>query len=247
MLVFFDESFRVSVANPEQTLGSLCGIAIPEKQLTTIARDIYALKLKHFDDAFARDGELKGKELLKNWVFRLEEKGARSKNLAFVNDVLNYIYHKNLRVFGCVCFESALHKFKCEDVRALDKTFKFLFSRLDIYMKIEHPHEMASVVFDDRDYGTNKQNALAITNFFLRSPQGLAMDSVVDTPFFAISQAQNIGLQLADLVTSIIAMRFASEERITPYYKLLKRSIYRWKGDKGIWRSGLKVLRADPS
>ena len=35
-----------------------------------------------------------------------------------------------------------------------------------MFMKIEHPNQLAKLVFDDRDYGTNHPNAAAITNFF---------------------------------------------------------------------------------
>lgn len=244
MLVFLDETFRIHqkglVQNP---FGALCGVAIPESQFTRVAKDIFQLKLKHMGAGFARDRELKGKELLKNYVFKLEAKGIASRNLALADDILSYIERKRLRIFGCVCFQPRFQEFKCQDVTALDKTFRFLFERIDIFMKIEHPHEKAVLVFDDRDQGTNERNATAITNFFLRSPDGLALDSVIDTPFFGISQAQNVGLQLADFVTTIIGLRFEGHESIRPYFDRLKRCIYRWQHPGDHWNSALKVMR----
>ena len=247
MLVFFDETFRTSkVRDGEIPLGALCGIAIPEDQLTRVANDIFKLKQKHLGDDFAREDEIKGKELLKNYVFRMREAHGQSKNLDLVADLIRYIKRKKFRVFGTVCFEEKFHKFKCEDMTALDMTFRFLFERIDMFMQIEHPKDMAILVFDDRDHGTNLRNATAITNFFLRSPYGLSMNKVLDTPFFGISQAHNIGLELADLVTTIIGMRFEKSPNGIEFFDQLKPCIYRWQDPPGKLHSGLKILRQTP-
>lgn len=243
MLIFFDESFRESLRYRDVSLGALCGVGIPEKQLTRVADDIYRLKLKHMGADFARGGEIKGKELLKNYVFNLASRGIKSKNLALADDLIEYIVSKKLPVFGCVCFEKELQRFQVDDVSALDKTFQYLFERIDMWMKIYHPDEMACIVFDDRDYGINQKNSEAITNFFQRSAKGLSLDSIVKTPFFAISQSQNVGLQLADLVTTVIGLRFASHRHIEPYFTGLKKSIPTYV-DNGWPKSCLKVMRA---
>lgn len=242
MLVFFDETFRDSLSYPGASLGALCGVAIPEKQLHRVADDIFKLKLKHFGNDFARDGEIKGKDLLKNYVFKLEARGIASRNLAFALDLLNYLQAKRLHVFGCVCFEKGMQKFQCEDMRALDMTFRYVFERVDMFMKVKHPEWMAKLVFDDRDYGINRKNAEAITNFFQRSSWGLSLDSIVKTPFFAISQSQNVGLQLADFVTTIIGLRFSSHPQSERYYKLLQRCLFTYQ-ENGHHRTSLKVLR----
>jgi hypothetical protein len=243
MIFFFDESFRESLGHPGVSLGALCGVGIPEAQLRRVGDDIYELKHKHLDIDFARDGEIKGKELFKNYVFALQKKGIVSRNLALGVDLVDYIHRKQLPVFGCVCFEKGIQKFKADNVTALDKTFRYLFERIDMWMKLHRPDDRALIVFDDRDYGINKKNAEAITNFFQRSNQGAAMDSIVQTPLFAISQAQNVGLQLADLVTTIIGLRFASHADIAPVFASLKRSIPFYEKNDGSKVSGLKVLR----
>lgn len=128
-------------------------------------------------------------------------------------------------------------------MRSLDKTFRYIFERIDMFMKIEHPTQLAKVVFDDRDYGTNHPNSLAITNFFNRSPQGLALNSILKTPFFAISQAHNVGLQLADFVTTIIGLRFESCPNIQPYFDELTRCFYSYQDNEGRRITGVKLLR----
>jgi hypothetical protein len=243
MLIFFDESFRKSETEPSKALGILCGIAIPEKQLYKVVADVFQLKLKHLGAQYAREKEIKGRELLKPYVFKLETKGISSKNLALVADLLDYIVSKDLMIFGCVCFEDGLRAFRCEDVRALDKTFRYIFERVDIYIKREYPDRMAKLIFDNRGYQINKQNAEAITNFFVRSPAGLALDSILKTPLFAISEAQNVGLQLADVVTSVVGLRFAGSPVVNAYWNKLKSAIYRWPTAMDRMGSGLKVLR----
>lgn len=242
MLIFFDESFRESSKDATVTLGALCGIGIQERQLATVAQDVYQLKYKHFGAEFAREHEIKGKELLKNYAFKLQTQGMPSKNLAFATDLVDYIVAKRLPVFGCICFEKHLQRFQVDDVTALDRTFKYLFERIDTHMKREHPEDMACLVFDDRDYGINHKNSTAITNFLQRSAAGLALDSIVRTPFFAISQAQNVGLQLADFVTTVISARFAHNAQVEPYYERLKKAVPHWRSLDDHFVSGIKVI-----
>jgi hypothetical protein len=166
MLIFFDESFRKSKTITDKSIGILCGIGIPEHELYKINSDIFHLKLKHFGGDQAKSMEIKGKELFKNYVFELEAKGLKSKNLSFGMDLLDYIVSKKLPVFGCVCFKEGLHVFRCADVRSLDKTFFFIFERINAYMKLEYPEKFAKLIFDDRGYQINKQNSETITNFF---------------------------------------------------------------------------------
>lgn len=243
MLLFFDESFRKSLAYHQRTFGVLAGIAIPEKEYRRVAEDMYNLKLKHLGPEFAQNKEIKGKEILKNYVFRLEEKGIRSKNLDLARDILQYLSSKHLYTFGCVCFEKRLQGFRCNDVRALDMTFRYIFERIDMFMKIKYPNQLAKIIFDDREYGINQLNSTAITNFFQRSPRGLSMDSIIKTPFFAISQAQNIGLQLADFVTTVIGLRFCSHPYIQSYFSLLGKCFFFYRLESGVQVSSLKVIR----
>jgi hypothetical protein len=244
MLVFFDETFRDSLSYEGASFGALCGIAIPEKELHRVATDIFQLKLKHFGSHFARDCEIKGKELLKNYVFRLAKQHGSSKNLSFATDLLHYIKNKHLAVFGCICFEKGMQKFRCEDMSAMDVSFRFLFQRIDMFMKIKHQDRLAKLVFDDRDYGINQKNAHAITNFFQRSSAGLSFNSIIHTPFFAISQAQNVGLQLADFVTTIVGLRFSSHPDIAPFWYLLKDTFFSYQlPNSNRWVNSIKVMR----
>ncbi len=145
MLIFFDETFRDSLSYAGASFGALCAVAIPEKELHRIATDIFQLKLKHFGSEFARDGEIKGKDLLKNYTFRLAKTHGVSRNLQFATDLLYYIKNKHLTVFGCICFEKSMQKFRCEDMSAMDVSFRYLFERIDMFMKMKHPEQLGEV------------------------------------------------------------------------------------------------------
>ena len=125
----------------------------------------------------------------------------------------------------------------------MDVSFKYLFERIDMFMKIKHPSQLAKLVFDDRDYGINQKNARAITNFFQRSSAGLSFNSIIQTPFFAISQSQNVGLQLADFVTTVIGLRFSSHPDIAPFWNLLREAFYSYQLTNGRWVNSIKVMR----
>ncbi len=243
MLFFFDETFRDSLAEPGRSFGGLCGIGLPESELRSISDEVFHLKRKLFGREFAEKEEIKGKELFKNYAFNLEEKGIRSRNLELGSAMIELIARRRLPVIGCVCFEQTLAQFHVDNVAVLDKTFRYVFERVHYWMKIHHPDQKALLVFDDRDYGINQRNAAAITRFFQRSHAGSQLDAIIQTPLFAISQTHNIGLQLADLVTTVIGLQHAAHARIEPFYGKLKRCIPDFFIDGNRKTSGLKVLR----
>jgi len=65
VLVFFDESFHDSLEEPNVSLGALCGVGIPEDQMSQVEADVLALKRRYFDEAFARDRETKRRAALR--------------------------------------------------------------------------------------------------------------------------------------------------------------------------------------
>jgi hypothetical protein len=68
------------------------------------------LKLKHLGFQYAREKEIKGKELLKPYVLKLEAKGILSKNLALASDLLDYIV--GLRFSGSALVKPYWNKLK---------------------------------------------------------------------------------------------------------------------------------------
>ncbi len=227
MLIFIDETFRRSDRGHE--LGAICGIGIPEDVFGNVSSDLFTMKWNSFGEEFAKEAELKGKILLKRKHFEKPDLPNARASISFVDDLLRYLARQKLVVFGVVCFDHRFRSFRCDDPHRLDVTYRSLFERIDGYMRNEFPKRRAKLVFDDVDYQSNKARAESITNFFNRTTVGRGYDTIIRTPFFAVSQSHNIGLQLADLVTTICGMRFQGHREVRPLFRLLKEGlIYRF-------------------
>lgn len=228
--------------------GALCGIGIPIAAYSKIANAIFKLKFDYLGKEYAENEELKGKELLKPWALKQRDKYPDSpqKTIQLVASIIDTLIKYKLVAFGCVCFEQNDMKFACSNEKSLDLTFRYLCERINMYMKREHPGQKAIIVFDNRDSATDEKNARAITNYLVRSRQGKQMrSSVLEIPMFAISQAHNIGLQLADLVTTVTGIYAAGKFDISEIYNKLHRLFYNWKDNYGRSMSTLRWV--DPN
>jgi hypothetical protein len=156
-------------------------------------------------------------------------------------DILNYAINRRFRIFGVVCFgaQSALI---CDDEVRLELPFRYLFERIDLYMKQTFPRRFAKLVFDDRGHSTNARNGRAATNFFVRSRLGMSYDTIIKTPFYGVSKANNYGLQLADLVTTVIGLRFQGKREFDPLFEKAQRLLHVTRVGE-IEQSSLKVMR----
>ena len=141
-----------------------------------------------------------------------------------------------------ICFRPGLNLFVCGDETRLDVTFRYLFERIDTYMKLDFPGRMAKLIFDNRDHQTHEANARAITNFFVRSTVGLGYDSVLRVPFFAVSQGHNYGIQFADLIATTIAIYFQGWREYRPLWKIVQQMLYS-ASVGGQTQTSLKVMR----
>ena len=245
MLVFLDESFRRN-KKTDNPFGVLAGVAIPEALFGVFQQAIFDIRRPYHDTVLAEDHDLKGVELLRRLTYDIREQQGFSYHYNLAEEVLQYSATIRARVFGIICFEPSLRDFRCADETLLDPTFRYLFERIDLFMRQEYPETKAKLVFDDRGRQDNQRNAKAITNFFARSSIGAGYDTIVRVPFFATSKGHNYGLQVADLVTTVIAQKFQGEKRCQPLWEIIKkRMLCRFK--RGEMRlTSLKVLRKRP-
>lgn len=241
MLVFMDESFRTHKHSGAK-FGVLGGVAIAEDAFGAFQRDWYFVCKLYFGQVLKPEDEVRGKELLSGTTLKHRGAGNHSPHWSLAEDLVNSAARQRFRVFAVVCFRDELHSFVNQDAVRLDDTFRFLFERIDGYMHEQFPTRFAKIIFDNRDHKTNERNALASTNFFLRSPVGLGYDRIIKTPFFGVSQANNAGLQLADLVTTVIAHRFQGSEAIAPLWNRVRGMVYHGRvGERSV--QGLKLIR----
>ena len=244
MLIFLDESFRTH-AFRKTKLGVLSGVAIPEDIFHSIQTDVYGVRRPYHHDVLKPEHELHGKELLGNATFKQMQMKGFSLQWNLATELLQLCRLRRLTVFGVVCFQPELQSFVCGDENRLDLTYRYLFERIDLFMKHRFPGRFAKLVFDNRDHQTHLKNATAITNFFSRSMLGLSYGNILRVPFFAVSEGQNYGLQIADIITTVIAMRFQGDRRIDPLWRIVRQMLYK-APHGGLTISGLKILRNRP-
>jgi hypothetical protein len=241
MLIFLDETFRKH-PRTDANLGVLSGVAIPEDLFASVQTGLYHVR-KPYEGVVLNEGdEIRGRLLLNAATLNNREASRSSYKWNLAEELLQYARRQGMGVFGVVCFESGMHTFVCEDENHMDRTYRYLFERIDHYMRLRFPGRYAKIIFDDRDHHTNKKNARAITNFFSRSSMGRGFDTIIRTPMFATSQGHNLGLQLADLVTTVIGLRFQGERRVIPLYQLVCDMLHT-PTVGGVKRSSLKVMR----
>jgi hypothetical protein len=241
MLLFLDETFRANTRTGAK-FAALSGVGIPESIFPDFLEGFWSMRRPYHGEVLDPEEEVKGKVLLNRSVLDNREEKGHSAKWSMAEDLLNDARKRGVRVFGVVTFDSRWTSLDCKDELALHESFKKLFTRVDRYMKLEHPGEFVKIVFDSRQDKENERNSRAITNFLVRSTLGISFDSIVKVPFFGVSQAHNYGLQLADLVTTVIGLRFAGEERIKPLWRIVQHMLYRTAlGDRPI--SSLALLK----
>ena len=247
MLVFMDETFRDAITPNGDSIpfGALCGVGIPINAYSRVANAVFKLKLNTMGKEYAEEKEMKGKKLLSPRILRLKEENPEQPqtNIRFVSELLNILKKNKLPVFGCVCWDADMRKFSCRDDKVLDITFKAVCERINMYMKRECPDRKAIIVFDNRDMGTDERNAKAMTSYMVRSGAGRGMrSSILEVPLFAISQAYNVGLQLADIVTTIIGIHAEGNNKVEDLYNQIHEQLYSWKDNYGRGMSSLRWL-----
>jgi hypothetical protein len=220
MLFFIDESWQ-STCDGKYKVGVLSAIQIKSHDFNECSMQIYNLKLKHLGFKAASEFEIKGKDVFKNYVFKLESKGIPSNILNLAREILGYMKTSGVSFFASVVFSKEELDLACADVDLLERPFFFLFERIDLFMKENHPGLMAKIIFDDRGYQTNTKISKSVSNFFHKSRAGQSFDTIIKVPFFAIS-SENAGIQIADLAAYILGARFTGDREKREFFAKIK-------------------------
>ena len=205
---------------------------------------VFAVRRPYHDRVLPEEGEIKGAELLGNATFKSIEKQGFSYQYNLAEELLQFTIRARYPIFAVVCFDPGFHSFACRDEALLDRTFKCLLSRVNRYAECCNSGAIVKLVFDDRTHTINRDNAKAITNFLVKSPVGRGYTNILPYPFFAVSQAHNYGLQLADVLVTVIAKHFAGDKRIDALWNLLYGGFVSFQSGNRRWKS-LKVLDPD--
>ena len=219
MLFFIDESWQ-STCDGKYKVGVLSAIQIKSYDFNECSNHIYGLKIKHLGIQ-ASNTEIKGKELLKNYLFKLESQGIKSKGLNLVRDILDYMKVLGIQSFASIVFSAKELDLACADVHQIERPFRYLFERIDMFMKENYPGLMAKLIFDDRGLQFNTKLSKSISNFFHKSGTGQSFDTIIKVPFFAMS-SENIGVQIADIEAHILSSRFTGDKKKAEFFRKLK-------------------------
>lgn len=245
MLFFIDESWQ-STFDSQHKAGVLAAVQIKSHDFNEFSQQIHDLKIKHLGP---RAGyiELKGGRNLRHYLFHLESKGIPSMELNLVRDIFSYMKTKGTQLFASIVFEEQELDLACANVNQLERPFFYLFERIDLFMKENHPGLMAKIIFDDRGIQDNKKISASISNFFHKCSIGQTFDSIIKVPFFGIS-TENIGIQIADLVAYILGSRFTGDREQLEFFKKAKELEFKSRGLIGMEgklypRLGFKVIK----
>jgi hypothetical protein len=131
MLFFMDESWQLT-PDKKYKVGVLSALQIKSHDFNECSKDIYNLKIKHL---WSRSGdiEIKGREILRNYLFGLEAKGIQSKELNLARGIIDYMQTKGIRLFASVVFSIEEIDLACANVNQLERPFFFLFERIDLH------------------------------------------------------------------------------------------------------------------
>ncbi|MBK8870354.1 MAG: DUF3800 domain-containing protein [Elusimicrobia bacterium] len=250
MLFFIDESWQTT-EDRRFKAGVLSAIPIDSTDFNRVSQDIYGLKRKHLGYDVA-PLEIKGHKLLKRYYFRLEKKGVRSEQLDFARDLFSYWESQGLKVFASVTFSKGELDLACANENQLERPFFFLFERINVFMKENHPDDIAKLVFDDRSAGMNERISRSVSNFFHKSSAGRTFDKILKVPFFAISR-ENVGIQAADIIGHAIGRRFTGDREMTEFFQRIKKMQFESRdlvkigdGRDPVHFRGIKVVKERP-
>ena len=246
MLFFLDESWQIT-SDKKYKVGVIAAFQINSHDYNECSKQLYILKSKHWGST-SGNNEIKGKGIFKNFNFNLEEKGIVSYELNLARDIFSYLKTLGTTCFASVVFAQNELDLACANPSQLERPFFFLFERIDLFMKENHPGLKAKLIFDDRGVQVNKAISKSVSNFFHKSQKGLIFDSIIKVPLFAIS-TENIGIQLADMVSHILGGRFTGNIRKFEFFRGAKeleyksRKLFPGKEGKQYPLNGFKIIK----
>lgn len=245
MLFFLDESWQLT-KNDKYKVGILAAVQIKSHDYNECSKQFYILKSKYLGAA-AGNKEIKGNGIFRNYLFDLEAKGIASHELNLARDAFAYVKTLGVACFASVVFAQKEVDLACADATQLERPFFFLFERINLFMKENHPGLKAKLIFDDRGIQVNKAISKSVSNFFHKSQAGQVFDSIVKVPLFAIS-TESVGIQLADMIAYILGARFTGNIEKFEFFRKVKELEYKSRAlfsadGKQYLLNGFKVIK----
>jgi hypothetical protein len=226
--LFIDESGYDSGESPYAVLG---GVAIEDRELWSIVKDIRSAELKHFGTPYSSgQRELKAKKLLNRKVFRharqlspftIDERvllareclglgegaghrqiaGLAQAKIAYVAEVMDICSR-----FRCKAFASIVNKASPKPLPDhLRKDYAYLFERFFYYLEDLGPAAYGIVVFDELDKVQSHLLLAQMDRYFKLTERGRHRSGqILPEPLFVHSDLTT-GVQIADLISYVVS------------------------------------------
>lgn len=227
---FVDES---GVDRQQTPYEVICGIAIEDRDLWTLVRQIKQLEKDILGTEYRNPNrEIKGKKFLKNKVFRqaadmapfqIEERTRLAKEclvdgehagkhqmialaqakLAYVEELLTLCNQYRLKIFASITTEPIRDTDGGGDF-FLRRDYVYLLERMYYYLEDKRQEDQGVLVFDELEKTQSHILIGQIENYFKKTSNGrLRSNLLIPEPFFVHSDLTT-GVQIADLIAYII-------------------------------------------
>jgi len=212
---FIDESWHET---PNEHIGVLAAVVCSWSTHESLAREIYRVRRRYYDEEQARDKtrELKGKDLFSRNSFEHQKRGY-SKNLTIARELLQFTRQTDIRVAATAVYcKEARPALMSPEPKKLAPPFRELCKRLIAHL----PDESHSVLVSDQRLNAQDGISIAIHNYLAGLQNEQHLSRMRNLPLIAISNVC-AGLQMADIVAYIVGRYAAGDNRIAPWYRLI--------------------------
>lgn len=245
-LLFIDESGQDLQKSPYEVLA---GVAVEDRVLWRLIRQITNSQIRHFGHARYRDfeDEAKARKLLKRKTFRLAEQGepippderrelahqalqdggnaTQSQLTALGQAKIAYCHHilELAHVHGCVAFASIIPgNAGRPEGDFLRKDYAYLFERFYHFLNSRNDKPMGIVVFDELEKSKSHILVNPMHEYFVRTNNGRFRSGlVIPEPLFVHSDLTTM-IQIADIVAYVISWGVRLRNMVEPRRKELQ-------------------------
>lgn len=238
MWCFFDESYP-----REGSVTSVVACLMRDKTVRHLDEAIYQAQKRAYGRDHARNlqREIKGKDLLSNYSFKMARKYNHSKNHQLVEDILkqcsNDFENHPIFVFGAAVYGA-------KDILKKMSETEVTFPIVDILRKVSaaateiSTGQSVNLVFDENL--ADRNSAISIRRFV----SGVKLPNVSHYPFVGVSHVTP-GIQLSDIGAYILGRRAVGDDRFKPWLSQLRN--LEWKGEiNGYQRLGIQRWDVHP-
>lgn len=238
--LFIDESGQDHHESPYEVLA---GVAINDKDLWNLIREIQQLELLYFGRRYREDGrEIKAKKFLTKKVYRLAaqldpiepvkrmplakaalengEHVTRIQLTALSQAKLDYVgqLFQLCQQYRCKVFASIICDYKTipVDKELLRRDYVYLFERFYYFLEDKVDEPRGIVVFDELDKTASHLLLSQMDRYFKHTAKGRNRSSLIIPEAFFVHSDLTTGIQIVDFVAYLLSWNFRNGKLTKP-------------------------------